>query len=162
MHSSHKLHLFITILSSSLLSCNVVNGLKPAQYLRPHNAARAAVGLPPLVWDARLAGYANWYANQRRGDCRLVHSHGPFGENLFWGSGTGWSPAQAVGAWVQERQRYNYWTNSCRGVCGHYTQIVWRNTKRLGCAMVNCYSRRGTFVVCSYDPPGNYVGMKPY
>uniref|UniRef100_A0A0E0NLW2 SCP domain-containing protein n=1 Tax=Oryza rufipogon TaxID=4529 RepID=A0A0E0NLW2_ORYRU len=133
------------------------------QFLGQQNAARAAMGLPALVWDERVAGYARWYAESRRGDCALVHSSGPYGENLFWGSGTGWSPAQAVGAWLAEQPRYNYWSNSCYGgMCGHYTQIMWRATRRVGCAMVACYNGRGTFITCNYDPPGNYVGMRPY
>ncbi|CAL4885681.1 unnamed protein product [Urochloa decumbens] len=133
------------------------------QFLSQQNAARASMGLPPLVWDERVASYARWYAQSRRGDCALVHSSGPYGENLFWGSGTGWAPAQAVGAWLSERPRYDYWSNSCYGgMCGHYTQIVWRNTRRVGCAMVTCYNGRGTFITCNYDPPGNYVGVRPY
>ena len=44
------------------------------RFLAPQNAARAAVGLPPLVWDSKIAQYARWYANQRRGDCALEHS----------------------------------------------------------------------------------------
>uniref|UniRef100_A0A8I7BHM1 SCP domain-containing protein n=2 Tax=Hordeum vulgare subsp. vulgare TaxID=112509 RepID=A0A8I7BHM1_HORVV len=134
-----------------------------AQFLFQQNAARAAMGLPALRWDERVAAYARSYAESRRGDCALVHSPGPYGENLFWGSGTGWAPAQAVGAWLAERPRYDYWSNRCTGgMCGHYTQIVWRGTARVGCAMVDCYNGRGTFITCNYDPPGNYVGMRPY
>lgn len=134
-----------------------------SQFLVQQNAARAAMGLPLLRWDDRVAAYARSYAESRRGDCALVHSSGPYGENLFWGSGTGWTPAQAVGAWLAERPRYNYWSNSCYGgMCGHYTQIMWRATRRVGCAMVTCYNGRGTFITCNYDPPGNYVGMRPY
>ncbi|CAM0943586.1 unnamed protein product [Alopecurus aequalis] len=134
------------------------------EFLNQQNGVRAAMGLPPLRWDERVASYARWYAESRRGDCALVHSSGPYGENLFWGSGTGgWSPAQAVGAWVAEQPRYDYWSNRCSGgMCGHYTQIVWRGTTRVGCAMVECYNGRGTFITCNYDPPGNYVGMRPY
>jgi uncharacterized protein YkwD len=131
-------------------------------FLGPHNDARRALGLRPLRWDPQVASYAQWYANQRRGDCQLRHSNGPYGENLFWGSGVGWTPEQAVAAWVAEKPQYNYYTNSCNGMCGHYTQIVWKDSRRLGCAMVVCDGNKGTLVVCSYDPPGNYVGMRPY
>ncbi|KAJ4823769.1 Cuticle-degrading protease [Turnera subulata] len=118
----------------------------------------------PLVWDARLAGYAQWYANQRRYDCALRHSNGPYGENIFWGSGSAWTPAQAVAAWLAERRWYNYRSNSCSGDrdCGHYTQIVWRNTRRIGCARVVCFGGAGVFMTCNYDPPGNFVGERPY
>ncbi|KAH7544624.1 hypothetical protein FEM48_Zijuj01G0005400 [Ziziphus jujuba var. spinosa] len=104
------------------------------QFLAPQNAARSTLRMKPLVWDPRLARYAQGYANQRRNDCALKHSKGPYGENIFWGSGDEWTPAQAVTAWVSERKWYNYWSNSCAGneQCGHYTQIVWRSTSRVG------------------------------
>ncbi|XXG51670.1 hypothetical protein AAC387_Pa03g0190 [Persea americana] len=134
------------------------------QFLAPHNEARAALGMRPLVWDWRVARYAAWYANQRRGDCALRHSNGPYGENIFWGSGGGWTPAQVVGAWVEERKWYQHRTNSCAGgqECGHYTQIIWGSTRRVGCAMVTCLGSRGEFITCKYDPPGNYIGERPY
>lgn len=135
-----------------------------SQFLAPHNVARLALRLRPLLWDAKLARYAQWYANQRRFDCALEHSDGPYGENIFWGSGNDWTPSQAVADWVSERQWYDYWSNSCAGgeQCGHYTQIVWSSTRRVGCARVKCLGDRGVFMTCNYDPPGNYIGERPY
>ncbi|CAB4290778.1 unnamed protein product [Prunus armeniaca] len=73
------------------------------------------------------------------------------------------SGLDAVDMWLVEKADYNYDSNSCADgkVCGHYTQVVWRNTARVGCAKVRCNSG-GTFIGCNYDPPGNYVGQKPY
>ncbi|MED6191576.1 Cuticle-degrading protease [Stylosanthes scabra] len=135
-----------------------------SQFLVPQNAARYALRLRPLKWSAKLTRYAQWYANQRRNDCALQHSNGPYGENIFWGSGTGWSPAQAVQAWVSERQYYNYGKNSCANgqMCGHYTQVVWSSTRKVGCAVVTCNGGKGQFMTCNYDPPGNYYGERPY
>ncbi|KAL0727018.1 hypothetical protein Bca4012_023111 [Brassica carinata] len=133
------------------------------QFLAPHNSVRTSLGLSPLVWDGRIASYASWWANQRRYDCSLTHSTGPYGENLFWGSGSDWTPTFAVESWTVEAKFYNHMTNSCEGgMCGHYTQIVWRDTKRLGCARVVCENGAGVFITCNYDPPGNYVGENPY
>ncbi|KAG6554710.1 hypothetical protein Mapa_003729 [Marchantia paleacea] len=136
-----------------------------SQYLDPHNAARKAVrsNLPDLKWNQNLANYAsNWAKNLARRNCPLTHSDGQYGENIFWAS---WSskPSDAVNAWVDEKKYYNYASNSCTKdkVCGHYTQVVWRSTARVGCAAAGCPGR-GTIVVCSYDPPGNYRGLKPY
>ncbi|XAR66673.1 hypothetical protein NMG60_11012979 [Bertholletia excelsa] len=130
------------------------------QFLAPQNAARSALRLRPLIWDQRLARYARRYANQRRLDCALRHSDGPYGENIFWGSGFGWTPAQAAAAWVSERKWYDYGSNSCEGgqECGHYTQVVWRSTRRVGCARVTCFGGRGVFMTCNYDPPGTISG----
>ncbi|KAL2928939.1 Pathogenesis-related protein PR-1 [Bienertia sinuspersici] len=95
-------------------------------YLKAHNAARAVVGVGPLSWDNCLVGYAQWWANQRRYGCALRHSHGPNGENIFWGSGNSWSPTFAVQSWIVEGKWYNYYTNSCAygKECGHYTHCL--------------------------------------
>ncbi|KAL1819884.1 hypothetical protein ACET3Z_014753 [Daucus carota] len=84
------------------------------QFLAPQNAARSALRMRPLVWDPKLARYAQWYANQRRWDCALQHSNGAYGENIFWGSGKGWSPAEAAAAWVGERRwsEEQFWSKS--------------------------------------------------
>ncbi|KAL9417616.1 hypothetical protein AB3S75_040575 [Citrus x aurantiifolia] len=132
-------------------------------YLRAHNEARASVRVGPMRWDNKVAAYAKNYANQRKGDCRLVHSGGPYGENLAWSSGDLTGTA-AVKLWVDERPKYNYNSNTCvGGECRHYTQVVWRNSVRLGCARERC-NNNGTlnFVICNYDPRGNVFGQRPY
>ncbi|KAF6161757.1 hypothetical protein GIB67_013834 [Kingdonia uniflora] len=128
-----------------------------------HNEARNAVGVPPLRWDQRLAIHARFYSNQRRKDCQLIHSPWfGFGENLFWGQGRQWTAKDAVDTWVGEKKLYNYDSNSCTGeTCGHYTQIVWRTTKRVGCSRITCNSGNA-FIACEYFPPGNYIGLRPY
>ena len=156
------------VLASATATADAKTTSLASSFLEPHNAARRAVGVPALRWDERLAAYARWYAAARAGDCKLEHSHGrdDYGENLFRGSGgAGWTPAAVVGAWVQESAIYDPASNSCRGgggACGHYTQVVWRRTTAVGCAMAPCAGARFTFAVCSYSPPGNYVGMRPY
>ncbi|PKA57566.1 Pathogenesis-related protein PRMS [Apostasia shenzhenica] len=103
-----------------------------SEFLAPHNTARQVVGVPSLVWDKKLETFAKAYANQRRGDCLLMHSAGyAYGENIFWGEGQQWKVADIVASWVAEKQWYNYDTNSCSSSdCSHYTQIVWRNTQK--------------------------------
>lgn len=134
-----------------------------AQFLAPQNQMRAKVGDPPLRWIQTLAHYAQWWENQSRWDCSLTHSNGPYGENIFLGSGKDWQPKDAVSAWIGEYRWYNYNRNSCNGYqqCGHYTQIVWRKSRSVGCARVVCYNG-DVFMTCNYFPPGNYLGQKPY
>lgn len=136
------------------------------EFLSAHNNERASVGVKALVWDTTLASYAQTYAQQQRDlhSCALTHSGGPYGENLFWTSASTVAPSDAVGAWISEKQYYDYASNTCASgqVCGHYTQVVWANSLRLGCASVACNNNGGTFVICSYDPPGNFVGQWPY
>ncbi|CAN0920980.1 Pathogenesis-related protein 1 [Linum grandiflorum] len=138
----------------------------PQDYLDAHNQARAMVGVGPVTWNDPLVSYAQDYANQRAaGDCVLVHSHGPYGENLAGGSGGALSGKDSVAMWVSEKVDYDYNTNTCAPgkVCGHYTQVVWRSSTNIGCAKAACSGDpQSSFVICSYSPPGNYVGEKPY
>ncbi|XP_028797669.1 pathogenesis-related protein 1-like [Neltuma alba] len=134
----------------------------PQDYVNAHNAARRQVGVGPISWDERVASYARNYLSRFKNSCQMVHSGGPYGENLAWRypdlTGTG-----AVKMWVDEKRFYDYNSNSCvGGECRHYTQVVWRNSVRLGCAKVKCDNNRGTLVSCNYDPPGNYIGQRPY
>lgn len=136
-------------------------------YLDPQNAARQEVGVGPLVWDDTLADYARNYAGQRSTDCVLQHSGGPYGENIYGGPGSGFgrfNARDAVASWVDEKQNYDHNSNSCAPgkICGHYTQVVWRKSVRLGCARIECANDRGLFITCNYDPPGNYADESPY
>ena len=77
-------------------------------------------------------------------------------------------PQGVVDMWMSETAWYHYATNSCDSgqECGHYTQIVWRDTLEVGCAITRCPAilsgQAGYFWVCDYGPGGNYVGQKPY
>ncbi|PIN01049.1 hypothetical protein CDL12_26448 [Handroanthus impetiginosus] len=137
------------------------------QFLYGHNLVRARKWELPLIWDFQLENYAKWWAGQRQRDCQLIHSfpEGDFklGENILWGGGATWTPMDAVRVWADEEKYYDYESNSCEEgqMCGHYTQIVWKSTRRIGCTRVVCDSG-DVFMTCNYYPPGNYVGEKPY
>ena len=131
------------------------------EYLIPQNIARAAVNLPPLVWNETVAQFARSYAKERAGDCNLQHSDTQlYGENIAM-SPAYLSPTSAAELWVGEKPNYDYASNKCKDMCGHYTQVVWRDTTSVGCASVKCHNG-GTFVTCNYYPPGNWVGAKPF
>ncbi|XP_038888432.1 pathogenesis-related protein 1-like [Benincasa hispida] len=147
----------------------------PQDYVDAHNDARARARgqdsavqfgiqpIQPIQWDEEVANYARQYANERSNDCQLLHSNsGTYGENLAMSFGE-MSGIQAVEMWVNEKQFYDYDSNTCveDKMCGHYTQVVWNNSTKVGCAKVRC-SNGGTFITCNYDPPGNVIGERPY
>jgi len=142
-----------------------------------HNQVRAAVQtttpLPFLTWNDDLAATAAAWAAQCQDQDQPIglidHNAGrsnghPYyvGENIY-GSGGGASAQEAVDLWASEGANYNYANNSCSGgTCGHYTQLVWRATLELGCAVGNCPGMQfGNSIVCDYGPGGN-SGGKPY
>lgn len=139
-----------------------------------HNAVRknvqpaAATPLRDLVWSTRLAGIAQKHADK----CEFEHSGtAGLGENLYASFGTNATPKMVVDDWASEAADYTYSSNSCASgkVCGHYTQVVWASTERVGCGATTC-TKNSPFGnnqpwllwVCNYDPPGNVVGRKPY
>ncbi|XP_072309643.1 glioma pathogenesis-related protein 1 [Eucyclogobius newberryi] len=151
--------------------------------LREHNGARAGVRPPAtdmtrMSWDAGLAAIARSWARR----CVFQHSPGPsehprfssLGENLWVGAPPShFSVSLAIGGWVNETRDYSYHTDSCRPgrMCGHYTQVVWARSNRVGCAVHLCpngiqqtgfSSQPGANFVCNYGPAGNVIGQKPF
>jgi uncharacterized protein YkwD len=129
--------------------------------LAAHNGVRQAVGVPALTWSVQLAAFAQQWANTLVARGQFAHRrNSPYGENLYEITGAQTTPGEVVDQWVSESKNYRYGSNTCRGVCGHYTQIVWRDTRRVGCAVAA--TARTEVWVCNYDPPGNRVGKRPY
>jgi uncharacterized protein YkwD len=134
-----------------------------------HNAARAAVmppaspAIPPLAWSGAVADVAQAWAD----NCMFQHSGGMYGENIYAGTNAA-TPQAVVDAWMAEASSYDYATNTCTGTCGHYTQVVWRASARLGCGVASCTENSPfnggpwQIWVCNYDPAGNFAGMRPY
>jgi hypothetical protein len=137
--------------------------------LDEHNAARAAVGVPPLVWSDELAADAARYAATLAETREFKHSTGvrgrmPEGENLFMGSRGAYRYDEMVRLWVDEGRVYragavpDISTTGRWQDVGHYTQIIWRRTTQVGCALVS--NRSNDYLVCRYAPPGNVWGMR--
>ncbi|XVF55372.1 hypothetical protein PTKIN_Ptkin06aG0031800 [Pterospermum kingtungense] len=135
-----------------------------ADFVSAHNMVRLAQGHEPLKWNYTLAYYAKQWAKKRVNDCKLIHSYGPYGENLFWGGKPDWTPHAVVKSWVEEKAFYDPNSNKCKDgeMCGHYTQVIWKNTASVGCARVRCNNNKGLYVICNYDPPGNYINEHPF
>ena len=151
-------------------------------FVDAHNQARSgpltpppSPPLPPVSWDAVLADSAYAYAlgcqgsggllshnANRTADYAALGGSGYVGENIYGSSGRAVTPAAAVTAWMSEASSYDYNSGDI-GDAGHYTQIVWRTTARIGCAIVDCPALTyHNTVICDYAPGGNIVGEQPY
>jgi hypothetical protein len=145
-----------------------------AKVVALHNKYRAEVGVPPVKWSAAMQkGGEEWALHLAEDEgLRLVHSSTSYGENLSGGPGV-WSTDKdaytalefAVTSFGNEKKYYKgtpVSTDSNFYRYGHYTQMVWRTTREIGCAVAKRKDISGYVVVCRYSPPGNMVGQKPY
>ena len=180
---------FLSLLLAAglVVSCSTVSGPITPSFasmqgmLEAHNQVRNQHGLQSLLWSKPLAAYSQDWSNYLASNnaCRMKHRSAAgknfekYGENIFWASPLRWSDGRSepqnitapevAKAWADEEVDYHYPSNSCRPgkQCGHYTQMIWRDTTHVGCAMTLCPDL-GQIWVCSYNPPGNWVGQKPY
>ncbi len=137
--------------------------------LAAHNRLRREVGVAPLRWSARLEQQAAaWATELVKGQCKLKHNR--IGQNLFWLHSGGQlrvdlTADAVVDFWAGEQQWYDYKTNGCRApsgqTCLHYTQMIWRSTREIGCARRVCPEHAQVWV-CNYAPAGNVIGHRPY
>ncbi|XP_004424519.2 PREDICTED: peptidase inhibitor 16 isoform X1 [Ceratotherium simum simum] len=143
------------------------------EMVKLHNHYRAQVSPPAadmlqMRWDEELAAFAKAYAQQ----CIWGHNkeRGRRGENLFAIMDEGMDVPLAVEQWHQERDHYNLSATACDPgqMCGHYTQVVWAKTERIGCGSHFCEKLQGIeetniqLLVCNYEPPGNVKRQRPY
>ncbi|XP_072856463.2 glioma pathogenesis-related protein 1 isoform X1 [Pogona vitticeps] len=146
-----------------------------------HNYFRSSVNpsssnMLQMTWDPALAKTARAWAKK----ChfghnvylkipRKVHPYfTPVGENIWTGSASHFSVEEALRMWYDEVHAYNFESQTCAKVCGHYTQVVWATSYKVGCAVQFCprvsgYEElsNGAHFICNYGPAGNFP-TKPY
>ena len=173
---------FLPFMATLLLAAPAESGNSSfvEDMLTSHNQARRTEGvnLPALRWSPALAQFAQQWADHLSHDqaCDLIHRDDAHrylqgeitGENLFAGSysepyaGYMWTAANVVADWVGEKADYHAVDGSCTAgqMCGHYTQVVWKQTQQVGCARARC--AQAEVWVCNYLPAGNVIGEFPY
>ena len=190
MHAGFALSFLVTIgliLSGSLSPVTQdgsgVSSEEKEAVLAAHNNARrndvpgnTGDAVPALEWDDALAGAAQAYAKTIAKTSCTNGAHDPNnkdGENLYqsWTTDLQEPPkggANAVADWLTEKANYTYDNNTCKPgtMCGHYTQLVWRDTKKVGCGSATCTADNALYThwVCRYSPAGNVniETTKPY
>ena len=141
-----------------------------ARMLGVHNEERRRLRLEPLKWNIHLEREAKEWAHHLSRKGVLQHADGKIrngtGENLWMGTAGNWPVETMVGMFIDEKKHYKHasFPNISRtgnwADVGHYSQIVWRETKEVGCAVVT--ARGNDVLVCRYWPAGNVWGQKAY
>jgi virginiamycin B lyase len=160
------------------------------QILEAHNSERQKYpGVGPLQWSRELEGFAQDWAQQVASGEKSGHrpaserQNNPFrpgelvGENMYvqWPA-NGVTGVNAVTWFISEKQYYHYDQDDGNGAlgeppgctappgsaCGHFTQVIWKDTQYVGCGTATeTSSRNGKWYVCNYYPAGN-SNNKPY
>ncbi|XP_022972405.1 basic form of pathogenesis-related protein 1-like [Cucurbita maxima] len=133
----------------------------PKDFVDAHNVIRAEYGVGPVFWNTTLAIYARKFAKTKIGNCKLEYSNGPYGENLAEAYDNT-TAKLTVDKWAMEKKYYDYKENKCmEEECGHFRQVVWKDTTSIGCAEIECI-KDYIFTVCNYYPSGNHLNELPY
>jgi hypothetical protein len=158
------------VVTPVLLGATDLKGNFESRVLAAHNRERQAMGVGPLRWDPALAVDARRWANHLSATGSFAHAPeravDPEGENLWAGTRGYYAIEAMVDGWVREKRYFRYGTfpnNSITGRVadvGHYTQLVWRQTRHVGCAMAS--GSQEDVLVCRYSEAGNYLGEQPF
>ncbi|KAM7296411.1 Golgi-associated plant pathogenesis-related protein 1-like [Ixodes scapularis] len=132
-----------------------------------HDYYRKKHGVPGLKNNETLRllaqDWADHLAAQPKGSPLEHRPDNKYGENIYTASSS--SPSFMVNAqtpvdfWYNEIKDYDYANPGFSYKTGHFTQVVWKSTTNVGCAISKAASRSAYFVVCNYNPPGNYLGQ---
>jgi uncharacterized protein YkwD len=142
--------------------------------LDAHNALRAKhTDTDPLCYGVSgndVTFSSQSWSNKLAADKSFDHSKGSYGENLAMAGTSGTVPAKSpayvasTNAWYDEIKDWDYSTNAKsasapgNAMTGHFTQVVWRNSKQVNCGYATY--KDGNFnkyvVTCQYYPPGNF------
>lgn len=138
------------------------------EILNAHNSYRSQVGVPPLTWSDTLASHAQEWANYLSSNGLFQHSGAEGeGENLWMGTSGAFSFTQMIESFGNEKQHFvggtfpNVSNTGNWQDVGHYTQMVWRNTTQVGCAVVDGGDGKAR-LVCRYSPQGNFMGQSVF
>jgi pathogenesis-related protein 1 len=125
------------------------------ELLDAQNNIRTQLKLAKFTWNCQMANYAQEWANRGIFEHR---SNNKYGENIYVSSNGDVTLTNVVDKWMTERDFWNNNTGVCRDgkVCSHYTQIIWRATRQIGCGINrNVTGKWKVLLVCNYDPPGD-------
>ncbi|EPB66961.1 SCP-like protein [Ancylostoma ceylanicum] len=135
--------------------------------------APKAARMRKMVWDCEI----EYNSQKHASSCQYAHSppsaRPGLGQNLYFTEqitlGVALAAAQASNSWWAELKTFGvppenriteavYYRKGKE--IGHYSQMAWQNSYKLGCGISWC--KQFTYVVCEYGPGGNTMGELIY
>ena len=143
---------------------NKTNSLSTFQEdaLNSHNNYRQKHHSPNLILNKDLCSIAQEYAESMSQSGNFSHSGNEFrgeilGENIFYCYGTPINGFEMTDDWYSEIKYYNFNNPGFSDKSGHFTQVVWVNSKLVGFGFAQS-SDGGFYAVANYFPSGNFIG----
>ena len=133
--------------------------------LENHNYHRRRHQVGDLTRNSEIEKIAQSYSEKLASTGEFNHSGNTYkgtklGENLYknWGSyQVSVTGTEASNSWYDEIKDYDFNNPGFSMDTGHFTQLVWKGSKELGCG-ASCQNN-ACVVTCNYYPPGNYIGQ---
>ena len=153
MISNFILLLILIFVKSSTLDLKQIR----REILADHNYRRAMHQVDRLTRDKDLEKIAQQYSRELAKKDKMVHSGNSYGENLHFcysSSGICVTGYKASESWYSEVSKYDYSKPGFTSGIGHFTQMVWKGSQKIGCGAA-CNEKNNCYVTCNYSPAGN-------
>ncbi|XP_002168712.1 uncharacterized protein LOC100204650 [Hydra vulgaris] len=164
MYTTSFVSLFFVLQVSGQNTNVVLIKNQDVECLNKHNGLRSLhQDTGNLELDATVTASAQKHAEYLASTGTFTHSkNSPYGENLYMISG---GPAEGVcvkasTSWYNEISKYNFKKPGFSMNTGHFTQVVWKESKKVGFGIAK-HKNGKVIVVAQYLPRGNMMGAFP-
>ena len=128
--------------------------------LAEHNSLRKSHQVNSLTRDSDIEKIAQQYAEQcveleSTSSSDNTYNGEALGENIYRGNYLTIYGDEISSIWYSEISNYNFSKPGFYSNAGHFTQIVWKSTTKIGCGAACNDTATFCVVVCNYYPKGN-------
>ena len=130
------------------------------EILTDHNYHRKRHQVDILSRNSEIENVAQAYSEHLSSIEKLIHSDNKYGENLYYcyaSNGICVTGTKASQSLYNEVWQYDFNNPKFTSGTGHFTQLVWKGSKEIGCGAA-WNSNNKCYVTCNYYPAGNVMG----
>jgi len=156
----------LTIIIISIFLIVQINSLDlekiRADILDNHNYHRKRHQVDELTRNKEIETIAQSYSHYLASIDTVKYSkNNKYGENIYFinlNKDINNIGQKASQNWYQEIFNYDFTNHNHNNIntpeIRHFTQLIWKETKQIGCG-ASCNKNNNCFIVCNYYPPGN-------